>query len=132
MSGALWLLFRSLPVSLWSLAGGTLIDVDHLYDYARHRHRPPLARADIRHFFDIVGNGRLDRVFLILHSWEVVAAGLIGGALLPAAGAAIIPLSFGMAFHLLLDAAANGKAVLRYSLIARTARRFDGRFFYGR
>ena len=80
VSAALYALFRSLSISFWSLAGGTLIDIDHLYDYAVHPRRPACRDFSLRHFFDVMYNRRLDRVFVLLHAFELAAALLVGGS----------------------------------------------------
>jgi len=132
VSGVLYVLFRSLPVSLLNFVGGTLIDLDHLYDYFRYPHRPVHRGFDPRHFFDVMNQGRLDRVFILLHAWELTAALLIAGWWMPAGGVWMIPLGFGMGVHILLDAFYNESSVAGYSLAARGAHRFDGKFFYRR
>jgi hypothetical protein len=131
VSGLLYALFRSLQVSLLNLAGGTLIDLDHLYDYFRYPHRPAQGGFDPRHFFDVINHNRLERVFILLHGWELTAALLIAGWWMPAGGGWMIPLGFGMGVHILLDAFCNKASVSGYSLAARGAHRFDGNFFYG-
>lgn len=131
MSGTLYALFRSLEVGLWSLAGGTVIDLDHCLDYHLHNDRPPRRSQVPRHFFDVMLNDRLERVFLLLHSWELVAGLLAVGWLCPARVAWAIPFGFGMGVHLLMDSFYLKPSVLRYSLVARWAHCFDGDFFYG-
>lgn len=132
VSGVLYALFRSIPLSLWAFVGGTLIDLDHLYDYHRYPHRPAHRRFDPRHFFDVMYQSRLERVFLLLHAWELAASLLVVGRLVPAWSGWMIPLGFGMSVHLMLDAFLNNASIAGYSLIARGAHCFDGGFFYGR
>lgn len=131
MSGTLYALFRSIGVSLWSLAGGTVIDLDHCLDYHLHKERPPRRSQVPRHFFDVMLKDRLERVYLLLHSWELVTGLLMIGWLCPARVAWAIPFGFGMGVHLLMDSFYLKPSVLRYSLVARWAHRFDGDFFYG-
>ena len=130
VSIALYALFRSLPVSLWSLVGGTLIDLDHFYDYLRYPHRPSLRAFDPGHFFDVMYQKRLERIFILLHSWEIAVVVLIAGWWFPAAGGWAMPLGFGMSVHLLMDAFSNAVCVTSYSLAARWAHRSDREFFY--
>ena len=118
-------------MSAWSLAGGTIIDFDHFLDYWIHGERPPRPGGIPRHFFDVMCKDRLDRVFLLLHSWELLAGLLLAGMLRPGWAGWMIPFAFGMGIHLIMDSFYLRPSVLRYSLAARWARRFDGDFFYG-
>ena len=130
VSAELYALFRSLSISFWSLAGGTLIDIDHLYDYAVHPRRPACRDFSLRHFFDVMYNRRLDRVFVLLHAFELAAALLVLGWAVPATGGWAIPLGFGMSVHILLDVLFNRIGVVAYSIVARAAHGFDNAFFY--
>ncbi|MCX6357429.1 MAG: hypothetical protein NT045_06090 [Candidatus Aureabacteria bacterium] len=132
VSGILYLIFRSAWVSLWSLAGGTLIDIDHLYDYARYTIRSGRGGVDLGHFFEVLHQNKLQRVYVLLHSWELVAVLLVVGRIWGRAGAALIPVGFGMATHLLADALSNQARILSYSVIARACHGFAGDFFFAR
>jgi len=130
VSGILYLFFRSLSVSFWSFVGGTLIDLDHFYDYARHPERSPRGLLDLRHFFEVVEGCRLINVYVLLHSWELVALLLLVGWWLPMAGTVLIPLAFGMAVHLMLDTLANPTTIVGYSFLGRMRSGFSGMFFF--
>jgi len=132
VGGILYCIFRSLWVSGWSIVGGTLIDLDHLYDYARYPYRPESRGFDPRHFFEVLTSARLVKVYVVLHSWELIAMVLVAGWFLPAAGVALVPLGFGMAIHVLLDAFTNPTSIICYSVISRFAHRFAGTFFFRR
>lgn len=132
MGGILYCIFRSLWISGWSIVGGTLIDLDHLYDYARYPYRPESRGFDLRHFFEVLNSARLEKVYVVLHSWELVAMVLVAGWFLPVAGVALVPLGFGMAIHVLLDAFTNPTSIICYSVISRFAHRFAGTFFFRR
>jgi hypothetical protein len=130
VSGILYLFFRSVTVSVWTFIGGTLVDFDHLYDYARHPHRDALYRLNIREFFNVTGGNRLVNVYVFLHSWELVVVLLIAGWLYPAAGLILVPLAFGFAIHFFLDVATNPTSIECYSFGARLFHRFSGKYFY--
>jgi len=132
VGGILYCIFRSLWISGWSIVGGTLIDLDHLYDYARYPYRPESRGFDLRHFFEVLNSARLEKVYVVLHSWELVAMVLVAGWFLPVAGVALVPLGFGMAIHVLLDAFTNPTSIICYSVISRFAHRFAGTFFFRR
>ncbi|MEJ2746059.1 MAG: hypothetical protein P8123_10325, partial [bacterium] len=128
--GILYWLFRSLSISVWSIIGGTLIDLDHLYDYARYPHRPGKRVFDVGHFFEVLTTKKLINVYVLLHSWELIALVLVLGWFFPSVGGVLIPLGFGMAVHILLDACTNPTSIICYSIIGRYAHRFDGTFFF--
>lgn len=131
LSGAVYCMVHSTSIAAEVFAGGVLMDLDHLYDYWRYPGRTSHRSFDVRHFFEVCENRRFSRVFIFMHSWEIVAAVLIAGWLFPCFGDIPAAIGFGMGAHLLLDAAANRASVRAYSILARAWRRFDGRFFYG-
>ena len=130
MGGVLYWLFRTPSISAWSIVGGTLIDLDHLYDYARYPHRPEKRGFDIGHFFEILTGGKLVNVYVLLHSWELIALILVAGWFFRAWGVVLVPLGFGMAVHILLDAFTNPTSIICYSIISRCTHRFEGTFFF--
>jgi hypothetical protein len=130
VGGILYWLFRTLSISLWSIAGGTLIDLDHLYDYARYPHRSGKRWFDPSHFFEVLTGGKLVNVYVLLHSWELIALALVAGWFFPSVGGVLVPLGFGMAVHILLDAFTNPTSIICYSIISRYAHRFDRTFFF--
>jgi hypothetical protein len=73
---------------------------------------------------------KLHRVYIFFHAWEFVALLLIAGWLVPAIGTVLIPLAFGMAVHLLLDAWKNPTSIANYSLAVRRAYGFSSEKFY--
>lgn len=75
---------------------------------------------------------KLVNVYVLLHSWELIALILVAGRLLPVAGTVLVPLGFGMAIHILLDAATNPTSIIAYSIVGRFTHRFDGTFFFRR
>jgi hypothetical protein len=130
VGGILYWFFRSLSISIWSIIGGTLIDLDHLYDYARYPHRLGKRGFDIGHFFEVLTTKKLVNVYVLLHSWELIALVLVSGWFFQAWGDILIPLGFGMAVHILLDAFTNPTSIICYSIVSRYAHRFDGKFFF--
>ncbi len=130
VGGILYYFFRSLSISVWSIVGGTLIDLDHLYDYAQYPYRPESRGFNLRHFFEVLTGSRLVKVYVVLHSWELIAMVFVAGWFFSAAGSVLIPLGFGMAIHILLDAFTNPTSIICYSIISRCTHRFDGKFFF--
>jgi hypothetical protein len=106
-------------------AGGFLIDVDHAVDYVLfERDRRLTPSAFLRHYLE----GRVKRVVLVLHSYEVFA--LLGLLAWRLDTFALWGYLMGGLMHLALDIVFNGKLVPRsiipfYSFTYRLAYRFD-------
>ncbi len=121
-----WL--RSAAAGLACFLGGVLVDGDHAMDYLWNR--PGSFRP--RRFFETFEKELLDRIFVLLHSWEIIAAGALALAVLPAARRpAALGLLAGMAAHLALDNAFNRHSRWAYFLLFRLRHGFAGRHFYG-
>ena len=121
----------SLPLTAGVVAGGFLIDVDHLVDYVLvERRRELTPAAFLRHYTD----GHMRRVVLALHSYEVflalaALAWWLGSAWLAGYLA-------GGAMHLGLDLGFNGRLTPRnifafYSLGFRWVHGFDAEALFG-
>ena len=114
----------------WTLAagiaaGGFLIDVDHAFDYVVFEGQRDLRPgAFLRHYVE----GRVRRVVLLLHSWELMA--LLAAAAWLAPAPWLVGYLLGATMHLALDIVFNGEVVPRsilafYSLTYRAVHRFD-------
>jgi hypothetical protein len=121
LAAALVAVGRPVPEALVAAASSVLIDVDHVADYV-------LCRGGWRglgDFFRSCNEGRLNRLYLVLHSWELI---ILGGLAAVAAGSAACGMIVtGMAWHLACDAYGN-KSVVRpgfYWFFRRAAVRFD-------
>jgi len=112
-------------------AGGFFIDVDHAVDYVVfERQRDLRPGAFLRYYLE----GRMRRVVLVLHSYELFA---ILGALAWWSGS--LPLTgylLGALMHLGLDIVFNGEQTPRsigafYSFAYRARHRFDAQALFG-
>ena len=117
---------RPLPEAALAAAASVLIDVDHLADYV-------LCRGGwfgLGDFFRSCNEGRLNRLYLVLHSWEWIILGALAAfwAGLPAMGMIVT----GMAWHLAFDAYGNRNMVRPgfYWFFRRAAVRFDAARLY--
>jgi len=94
-------------------AAGTVIDIDHVLDYYFYSGRLSLSVSEISGFYPHFG-----KVFVFLHSYELLLAGAIAAYLLQAQvlfmGAAV-----GFMGHLLLDTAGYGMKAQSYFLVYR-------------
>jgi hypothetical protein len=113
-------------------AGGVLIDLDHVVDYVLvERQRDLRPTAFLRYYL----GGRVERVVLVLHSYELLAL-LAALAWLTQAGW-LWGWVFGMLLHLPLDIIFNGKfasggLVHFYSFIVRARAGFRAARFVDR
>lgn len=106
-------------------AGGFLIDVDHAVDYVLlERQRRLTPAAFLRHYLE----GRVKRVVLVLHSYEMFA--LLGLLAWTLDALALWGYLLGGLMHLALDIVFNGELVPNsiaafYSFTYRLMHRFD-------
>jgi hypothetical protein len=111
--------------------GGFLIDVDHAFDYVvfdRQRNLRP--GAFLRYYLE----GRVRRLVLVLHSWELMTLLAVVAWMMPLPW--LVGYLLGASMHLALDLAFNGEVVPRsilafYSFSYRAAHRFDARALLG-
>jgi len=118
--GALvWAGTRSVLASVTAVTTGILVDLDHLYDYFRSFGWRP----DLRHFFRASYDGLYDRVYLPLHSWELIALTVAAAAI---AGWPdwMTGLVAGWGHHLLLDQLFNMGAPGAYFFLFRRRHQF--------
>jgi hypothetical protein len=96
----------SAALSAGLFAGGFLIDVDHVFDYVVfERQRDLRASRFMRHYME----GRVQRVVLLLHSYELMA--LLAWLAWTSHSVWLCGYVLGMALHLPLDIIWNGRLV---------------------
>lgn len=127
LGGALWLALKSFPAGLACLLSGVLVDLDHLLDYVyNHGWRPRP-----RHFLKTFKNDILQRIIILLHSWELAPLAVLA-VWLSGWHPVGIGLLTGALTHLALDQVFNRHNPLAYFLTYRIYHRFASRPFYGR
>jgi len=113
-----WKASHSVAVVLGWVAGGVLVDLDHLVDYVLHYGW----RVSPERLFRASYQGEYERAYLPLHAWEVwlasAAVGLVSGV------PWLMGVAAGWGLHLLLDQLFNRPHALAYSLVYRWARGF--------
>jgi hypothetical protein len=121
----------SLALTAGLVAGGFLIDVDHALDYVLvERQRDLRPSAFLRYYLE----GRVKRVVLVLHSYEVFA--LLGLLAWHLDALALWGYLMGALMHLALDIVFNGR-ITPYSIAAfysfgyRLRHRFDATVLLG-
>jgi hypothetical protein len=118
VSGGVYLMTRSIPLTLGSCISGWVIDVDHLLDYlVEHGPRP-----DASHFFATFRDDKYRRARLVLHGWEWPL--LIAAASLVTRPSLTIGVAVGWLQHLVFDQLTNSPSPLGYSIMWRAMHGF--------
>lgn len=125
VSGVLLATRHSVALSAAVLIGGVLIDVDHVAEYLFIAKKP----FSLRRFFATFYEGRLERVHIFLHSWELMFA-LLAAAILTGWNPLVAGLFIGMSCHLLLDQICNRPRPLGYFLAYRALKGFSYRLIF--
>jgi hypothetical protein len=127
LSILIYCIFRSITIASAFLLGGVFIDIDHIFDYLINFK----FKFRLKHFFIAFGKETLPKIFIVLHSWELVFI------ILPVIyfnGMNSVALSFaaGYILHLSLDNIANKCSCFAYFFIYRLIHEFQGKYFYGK
>jgi len=114
ISAALFAVLKSWQVAVSSFLAGVFIDLDHFLDvFVEYK-----TGFTLREFFDICHNGRLERLRLVLHSWELVPL-LAAATLVSGSNPWVMGIAFGIAQHLVCDQFYNRPVPLAYFMIWR-------------
>lgn len=120
ISFAVYSYFRSITCGLVSLICGTFIDLDHLIDYCvSHKFT-----TDIKSIYRACAETNLKKLYLILHSYELVAilwAAIYIFSLPDIYKAAAI----GLTQHIILDQLTNPVKIPGYLITYRIIKNFD-------
>jgi hypothetical protein len=121
LSFLVWQKSGSLMHALIVICAGVLIDLDHFVDYFSAQHR-----FDLRLFFSTtyVEDGK---VYLFLHSWELIAFLFLLGSWLHSAG--VFLCAFSLAVHVAVDNVQRQKPLV-YFFIYRLINKFDVRTLF--
>jgi len=120
VSGGVYLVTRSWPMTASSLATGVFIDGDHLFDYIREYGW----RWNPRQFFRASYERKYKRVILLLHAWEWLPL-LLLLAWWSGWNPWIVGLVIGWAQHLAADQLCNTYKTWAYFITWRWRHRFD-------
>lgn len=122
ISAFVWAYFKSFGCAFVSFAAGVLIDLDHIIDYyASHGFT-----LNFRDVYYACAEMRLGRLFLVLHSYELLAFLWVS---IYALSMTDIwkALAIGLTQHVVLDQFTNPVRPKAYFLIYRAMRGFDAR-----
>lgn len=120
VAGGVYAVSGSWQMAAASVAGGVLVDVDHLLDYFIEYG----AHFSIKNFFSSFPEGRYRRIFIPLHGWEWIVVGTVL-AWLTGWNVWIVGFMIGFCHHMLTDQLMNSASPLGYSLVWRLATGFD-------
>ena len=120
IGGLFYIYTRELRLLLAAIAGGILIDTDHLIDYY-YCYRQGFS---IRKFIS-VSYLKSGRIYVLLHSWELAGLLLIASFMVPF-GLVVVVFSLSLAVHLVIDSI-HQKTILPYFLIYRLYHGFNAR-----
>lgn len=128
LAGLAWVVTGGdVPAALVAAVASVCIDFDHVTDYVLCNR----GWGGVAHFFASCEEGRLSRLYLLLHAWEwqlilwlLVVAGV--------APAWLTGLAVGLTGHLVCDSLGNRRLVRPsfYWLTLRAANRFDAAKLY--
>ena len=97
------------------------VDADHLFDYVRYIHQSK-SKATILGFLSGKYFHLSNRLFVLLHSWELSLIGL--WLYFTGIGAVYLPIALGLATHYLVDSMTNDVGFLSYFFSVRVAHQF--------
>jgi len=117
-------LFGSPAAGAAAFVAGTLIDLDHFFDYALNR----LGPFGVRKFVRLCVQYRLDRFYLLAHSFELLIPFLVL-AFWPGSPVWLKGAGIGVAVHMAMDLSGNGLRLSAYFLTYRICKGFDARSF---
>jgi hypothetical protein len=114
ISASLMILFRSWELTIYSFLSGIFIDLDHIVDYLL-QDRPAL---DIKEFFAFFHEEKHHKIYIFLHSWELLIL-LFTGVIISGWDMAMLGILVGAFQHMLFDEILNRPSGWGYSLIWR-------------
>jgi flagellar biosynthesis protein FliR len=99
---------------------GIFIDLDHWLDYFIHEKK---VRLDVKDFFTKCEGYGLSKVYLVLHSYELII--LLAVVVVLTKNTVLAGVLAGVTTHLVFDQFTNGAHMFGYSFIFRAFTKFD-------
>ncbi len=125
LSTMVFALTKNYLFALSSFLSGTLIDFDHFFDYFKSAG----IKFNLNDFFNRCENLQIEKIYLLLHSYELLLL-LLLLTHLTSYNSVIIGILFGFSQHLLLDQIFNGVRPLGYFLIHRWRNGFSSEYIF--
>lgn len=124
IAGILYLFFQSWSMALSCFISGILIDIDHIYDYAKET----CTAFKFNDLYDIALNDNIIRRTIVLHSWELVLLMCIL-AWFTNGNPWITGVLIGFGHHIIMDALYKEITILKYSFFWRWKNDFTAKKF---
>jgi len=126
LSGLLYAMLKSWPMSIACLISGILVDLDHVLDYIVEFGPKP----DLKNFLSSFPEGRYHRIFILLHAWEWVVIGTVAVWLTGWQPWAVGALA-GYVLHMVFDQFVNHPDSWGYFLLWRSRHTFVAKHVFG-
>ncbi|MBU0951293.1 MAG: hypothetical protein KKH91_00485 [Elusimicrobia bacterium] len=120
VSSVAYLVFKSYEVAISVLLAGIFIDLDHLFDYFMDVKKITFGFSD---FFYRLNEARLKKVYVLLHSYEVLA--VFTFIVIKLKTPILLGAYIGVLTHFMADIMCWRAYFYSYSLIYRASVRFD-------
>lgn len=127
VSGIAYFFSKDYFLSAAVLLSHIFIDLDHLFDYCYYSYIKK-EKISVKNFFEVCYNRKLEKIFLILHSYELFA--IISTASMFLINPVINGIIIGGLTHLALDSVFNGNRRYSYFLTYRIIKKFSAESFY--
>ena len=122
VGGISYYIFGSWQISVTVFLSGIFIDLDHILDYFLYEKK---IKLDIKDFFYKCEALILNKVYLLLHSYELII--ILAILAYFTNDYIVLGLLIGFGTHIMLDLAANKVHFLGYSFIFRLINKFNSK-----
>ena len=122
VGGISYYIFGSWQISVTVFLSGIFIDLDHILDYFLYEKK---IKLDIKDFFYKCEALILNKVYLLLHSYELII--ILAILAYFTNDYIVLGLLVGFGTHIMLDLAANKVHFLGYSFIFRLINKFNSK-----
>ena len=114
---------KSPSAALLCFLAGVLIDADHLLDFWMYKGKIVISREVFGHFYEGFG-----KIYVVLHSFEIIAALLLLGFALQEVGTYMFGVAVGMLTHIILDFFSYELHPAGYFITYRILKGFDKKY----
>lgn len=120
---AVWVIGMNLPAGIILFLGGVMPDIDHVFEFIIHKGIGGISIKKVYEAFSPDRNPSFDRLYLSLHSIELVIFLLISSVLIN--NIYLIAFTAGYTLHMIMDIRGNNLSRYFYFFIWRMHKRFD-------
>lgn len=124
LGSVIYIITKSVPSAIGALFAGVLIDADHFIDYYLNHG----FTVNIKKIYAAIDGLKLKRIYLFLHSYELVIALWMLGFFIPSSDL-YFAISLSFTLHIFLDHIHNPVTPMGYFLFHRIRNKFDRKAF---